>query len=107
MTKCKKLNLTNIAKEFNELVELQNSIFLPLNERNSILTSFGFFPKRVLEKTKKFSSLSQDQYSAIINAADALKQYGRGEIGQEIYHKNLLKYYLSKRTDDLISDLFK
>jgi hypothetical protein len=107
MKKYKKLNLTDITKEFNELVELQNSLFLPLNERNSILTFFGFFPKKVTEKTKKFSLLTQDQYFSVINTADALKQYGKSEIFQEIYNKNLMNYYISKKTEELTSHLFK
>jgi hypothetical protein len=98
----KRYNLSNISKEFDELVEIKNSLTLPIE---STLISFGFFPKNLKNKIKKLSSLSEDQYFAVVNAADARKTYGNDKIGNEIYNKNKLNYFISKKLEDICDNL--
>ena len=69
----KRYNLSNISKEFDELVEVKNSLTSPIE---STIFSFGFFSKNLKNKIKKLSSLSEVQYFAVTNAADAIKIYG-------------------------------
>jgi len=99
----KRYNLSNISKEFDELVEVKNSLTSPIE---STILSFGFFPKNLKNKIKKLSSLSEVQYFAVTNAADAIKIYVKNEIGNEIYNRNKMSYFISRKIEKICDNFF-
>jgi len=82
-----------LEKEFDELVKIQDSLLnpKPFNSMSNLLNLLGIKPDRT-DDYLKLHSLSDNKYHAVVSAYDAIKLYGKGEIGMKIYDRNKKAY---------------
>ena len=97
--------LTNILQEFDELVEIQNLIIhAKFNSVEDLFNIFRSPSRETVENQKRLYSLPQDQYFAVVNAANAIETFGKGKIGIEVYNKNKSYYFLSKKVNQIFKN---
>jgi hypothetical protein len=89
------IDLTNkFENEFDELVKIQKSILNP-RKFDGIISIFDIFGVTASSKGNdylKLYGLPDNKYFSVIRAYDALKLYGKEEIGKKIYNANKRNY---------------